>query len=317
MVQQTMAPSDVGGTEAPPTPRKRLLTPRRREAITGYLFTLPQLLGFLAFVIGPMIAVVWFSMTDYQSLTGETVFVGLDNVRELANDPRLPEILRTTFIFVALFVPCGLLLGLLLAVLVNQDIPGIKWFRGIYFMPTLVSIAAWTIVWQFMLLPNGAINIFLRLFGIDGPVWLRESNLALVCVIVVQLLKGAGINMLIFLAALQGVPKDLVEAAKIDGASRWVIARKVTLPLISPEILMVAILMIIGAFKTFQLILLLTEGGPGYSTSVLAYYVYDRAFKANEFGYASALALLLFAILLLITAFTWQLRKRLVFHESD
>ncbi len=119
------------------------------------------------------------------------------------------------------------------------------------------------------------------------------------------------------LAALQGVPKDLVEAAKIDGAGRWTIARKITLPLISPEILMVTILMTIGAFKTFQQILLLTQGGPGYSTTVLAYYVYQKAFQQNDFGYASALALLLFVILLVITGLTWQLRKRVVFHESD
>ncbi|MFB4284295.1 carbohydrate ABC transporter permease [Nonomuraea sp. MTCD27] len=299
-----------------PAARRRHLNERRREALFGYLFTLPQLLGFLAFVIGPMIAVIWFSMTDYQALTGQSTFVGLDNLKHLAEDPKLPGVLRTTILFVALYVPAGLALGLVLAVAVNQKIPGIKWFRAVYFMPTLVSIAAWTIVWQFMLVPNGLINEFLRMLDIHGPVWLRDPDLALAAVIGVQLIKGAGLNMLIFVAALQGVPKELVEAARLDGAGRWTIARRVTLPMISPEILMVFILMTIGAFKTFQQVLLLTEGGPGTSTTVLAYYVYEQAFKFNDFGYASALALLLFLILLLITALTWQLRKRVVFHES-
>ena len=134
---------------------------RFREELTGYLFTLPQLLGFLAFVIGPMIAVVWYGMTDYQALTGTSEFVGLENFQHLFTDPRLPEVLGATLLFVVIFVPCGLVLGLTLAILVNQDLPGIRWFRGIYFMPTLVSIAAWTIVWQFMLLPNGFINAVL------------------------------------------------------------------------------------------------------------------------------------------------------------
>ncbi|MGX7671188.1 carbohydrate ABC transporter permease [Plantactinospora sp. DSM 117369] len=293
------------------------LTRRVREQIAGYLFTAPLVLGFLAIVIGPLVMVGWYSLHHFETLTGQFTFAGADNYEALADDPRLPGVLVATGVFVVCIVPLGISLSLLLAVLVNQKLPAIKVFRAIFFAPTLVSLAAWTIVWHFLLLPNGAVNSLLRTLSIHGPDWLREPGAAMAAVIVVQVLKGAGMNMLIFLAALQSVPKELTESARVDGAGRFRTFRSITLPIISPEILMAVMLMTIGAFKVFEQILLLTGGGPGYSTTVLIFYIYRQAFGTGDLGYAGALSLLMFAILLLLTAGLWQLRKKVVFYESD
>ncbi|PZF82181.1 carbohydrate ABC transporter permease [Jiangella anatolica] len=305
-----------GGSSGPPA-RKPWLTQPRRELIAGYLFTSPQVIGYFAVVVVPMVALFWYSFQEFSALSGRSEFAGTENYQRLLDDPNLPTVLRSTGIFVIGLVALGVPLALFLAVLVNQRIRGIRVFRAIFFAPALVSVAAWVIVWQFMLLPDGAVNGLLRMISVDGPNWLREPVPAMVCVIVVQALKGVGINMLIFLAALQGVPKELTEAARVDGAGRLRTFRSVTLPMISPEILMVTILMTIGSLKVFAQVLLLTEGGPGYETTVLAYYIYRQAFGNGDFGYAGALSVLLFLVLVVLTGVMWVARKRVVFHESE
>lgn len=290
---------------------------RSRERVAGYLFTAPMTLGYLLIVVYPLAMVIWYSVQEYHVLGGTFDFVGLDNYRHLLEDPRLRTVLMATVFFVAGLVPSGVILALFLAVLVNQRVRGVRIFRAIFFSPSLVSLAAWAIVWEFMLNPNGPVNGLLRVVAIDGPNWLREPVPAMASVIVVQLFKNVGINMLIFLAALQIVPKELTEAARVDGASRWVTFRKVTLPIISPQVLMVAMLMLISSFQVFAQILLLTEGGPGYETTVLPYYIYQQAFQQDNFGYASTLSMLLFVIILGATALMWRVRKKVVFYESD
>jgi multiple sugar transport system permease protein len=214
-------------------------------------------------------------------------------------------------------VPFNLVLALTLAVLVNQRLPGTAWFRTLFFAPVVVSLVAWAIVWRFLLQVDGGINASLAVVGIDGPNWLRSSTWAMPAVVVVQVFKNVGLNMILFLAALQGVPREIQEAARVDGAGPLSSFRRITLPMISPMILLVSIITVIGSFQVFATIVVLTGGGPGNSTNVLVYYIYQQAFRRYEAGYASAGAMLLFGIVMALTVLQWQLRKRWVFHEQD
>jgi multiple sugar transport system permease protein len=186
----------------------------------------------------------------------------------------------------------------------------------LFFSPVVVSLVAWTIVWRFMLQANGGINDLLHSAGITGPNWLRSGGTAMAAVIVVQVFKNVGLNMVLFLAALQGVPQELYDAARTDGASAWTTFRRITLPLISPTLLLTAIITVVGSLQVFAQIAVLTEGGPGTSTTVLVYYLYQQAFQFHAFGYGATLSVLLFVIVLALTVLQWQLRRRWVFHES-
>lgn len=275
----------------------------------------PQLLGYLMFVLGPLIAVFWFSLNDFNALRRTFDFVGAGNYELILADPIFAEGVRNTAVFSAALVPLNLGLAMLLAVLLNQKLRGTAVFRTLFFSPVVISLAAWAIVWRFLLEPDGGVNAIAQLFGADGPNWLREPETAMASVVMVQVFKNVGLNMVLFLAALQGVPEELYEAARIDGAGRLSMFRRVTLPLVSPVVLFVSILTIAGSLQVFAQILLLTEGGPGNSTLVLVYYLYKQAFQFSELGYASALAVILFLVALLLTVGQWQLRKRWVFHE--
>ncbi|MNT37707.1 Lactose transport system permease protein LacF [compost metagenome] len=207
-------------------------------------------------------------------------------------------------------------LALLLAVLLDQKLKGMVVFRTLFFSPVVVSLVAWTIVWSFLLQNNGGINGLLAMLGIEGPNWLRTPTTAMISVIVVQVFKNVGLNMVLFLAALQGVPKELYEAARVDGAGRFKQFRRITLPLISPTILLTSIITIVGSLQVFAQIAVLTQGGPGMSTTVLVYYLYQQAFQFHFFGYGSTLSILLFVIVAVLTFVQWQMRKRIVFYEN-
>ncbi len=224
--------------------------------------------------------------------------------------------LAATGIFSAGLVVCNLSLALLLAILVNQKLRGITVFRTIFFSPVVVSLVAWTIVWSFLLQANGGINGLLQVIGIEGPNWLRSPPTAMVSVILVQVFKNVGLNMVLFLAALQGVPRELYEAARVDGASRWTQFHAITVPLISPTILLTMIITIVGSLQVFAQIAVLTQGGPGMSTTVLVYYLFQQAFQFHRFGYGATISILLFVIVAALTFAQWQLRKRIVFYEN-
>jgi multiple sugar transport system permease protein len=289
---------------------------RRRDQLVAYLFIAPQLAGTIVFVLVPLVLVVWYSLHEWNVLAGTFTFTGAGNYRKLLDDPNVAPVLRATLYFSAGLVIFNLTLALLLAVLLNQKLRGVTAFRVLFFSPVVVSLVAWTIVWRFMLQANGGVNGLLGAAGIGGPNWLRSGGTAMASVIVVQVVKNVGLNMVLFLAALQGVPHDLYEAARTDGASRWTIFRRITLPLISPTILLTSIITVVGSLQVFAQIAVLTEGGPGTSTTVLVYYLYQQAFQFHAFGYGATLSVLLFVIVLVLTVVQWQLRKRWVFHES-
>ncbi|MFD6447975.1 carbohydrate ABC transporter permease [Promicromonospora sp. NPDC060204] len=287
----------------------------RRDWLIGYTMVAPVVLGSLAFVVLPLGMVVWYSLHEWNVLANTFTFVGAENYQRMASDPGLADALLATLWFSIGLVVVNIALALLLAVLLNQKLPGTTTFRTFFFSPVVVSLVAWTIVWSFLLQADGGINGFLGQVGVQGPNWLRHPTTAMVAVIIVQVFKNVGLNMILFLAALQGVPEELQEAARLDGAGAWRRFRSITLPLISPTILLVSIITIVGSLEVFAQIDVLTGGGPGNSTTVLVYYLYQQAFRFNEFGYASALAVLLFLIVLVLTLLQWQSRKRWVFHE--
>lgn len=288
----------------------------RRDQLAGYLFVLPLLIGVILFVITPVFLAIYYSFHEWNVFAGDLTFIGTDNYARLASDPQLPGVLSATGVFSLGVVVLNLALGLGLAVVLNRKFRGATLFRTIFFSPVVVSVVAWTLVWGFLLQDNGVINSLLEMIGLDGPNWLRESNTAMVGVVITQVVRSVGINMVLFLAALQGVPQELYEAARIDGARSSKIFTRITLPLISPTILLTAILTIVGALQSFAMIAVLTQGGPGTSTSVLVYYLYLQAFSFNDIGYGSTIALVLLAFVLILTVMQWQLRRKWVFYED-
>ncbi|PKA44697.1 carbohydrate ABC transporter permease [Rhizobium sullae] len=299
-----------------PAAKPSFWTVERRDSLAGFLFIAPQLVGIIIFVMVPLGLVFWYSLHEWNVLANTFTYTGAQNYTQLLSDPSLPSVLGSTAIFSAGLVVFNMSLALLLAVLLNQKLAGITIFRTLFFSPVVVSLVAWTIVWSFLLQKNGGINGVLMMFGLEGPNWLRQPTTAMISVIAVQVFKNVGLNMILFLAALQGVPNELYEAARIDGAPRFKQFRRITLPLISPTVLLTSIITIVGSLQVFAQIAVLTQGGPGLSTTVLVYYLYQQAFQFHFFGYGSTLSILLFMIVAVLTFAQWQLRKRVVFYEN-
>lgn len=291
-------------------------TTRRRDVLTGYLFILPQLAGAAVFVLLPVGMAIWYSLNDWNVFTGKQTFVGGEHYAALADDPQLPKVLLATGLFSGGVVVVNITLGLLIAVLLNRKFRGVTLFRTLFFSPVVVSVVAWTLVWGFLLQDNGGINGLLGAVGIDGPNWLQHGDTAMVSVVITQVIRSVGVNMVLFLAALQGVPGELYEAARIDGAGSRSVFARITLPLISPTVLLTVIVTVVGALQSFAQIAVLTGGGPGLSTTVLVYYVFQQAFEFNDIGYGSTLALMLLSFVMLLTLLQWQLRRKWVFYEN-
>jgi multiple sugar transport system permease protein len=288
----------------------------RRDALVACLLISPQLAGSVLFVLLPLALVGWYSLQEWNVLAGTFDFVGGENYAKLLADPNMGEVLTSTTLFSIGLVVLNLALALLLAILLNQKLAGTTFFRILFFSPVLVSLVAWTIVWQFLLQGDGGINGVLGAVGVDGPNWLRGDATALLSVVVVQVIKNVGLNMVLFLAALQGVPRQLYEAAELDGANAWVRFLRITMPLISPTILLTSIITVVGSLQVFAQIAVLTQGGPGMSTTVLVYYLYQQAFQFRHFGYGATLSILLFLIVAALTLVQWRMRRKWVFHES-
>lgn len=288
----------------------------QRDRLSGYLFVGPQLVGFLVFVLGPIAAIFWYSLHDWTLIKPELIWNDGANFSAILEDRLMPTVAWNSIIFAIGYVPLTVGLGLVMALALNRAIRGIAVFRTFYFLPVVVSLVAWTIVWRFILNSDGVLNAALAQVGIDGPNWLRDPTLAMGSVIVIQILKNAGLSMVLFLAALQGVPRDLEEAARVDGAAPHQILRYITLPLITSFIFLATVLAVITSFKAFSLIFLTTLGGPGTATTVLAFYIYEEAFRSNAPDYASALAVVLFIVVLVLTIVQFGIRKRWVHYEN-
>lgn len=287
---------------------------RRREEVAGYLFISPQLLGFCLVVVGPIVAVVVYSLQNRTLLSPETTFAGLDNYRHMiAADPYFRRMLVTTAIFCAGLVPINVGLGLCAALLLSGNHRGDSFFQAVFFLPVITSAVAWAIVWRFVFQGElGPLNQFLAMLGVDGPNWLQEPTWALAAVTVTRALKTVGLKMVIFIAAIQTIPQEPIEAARLDGANSWQVFRHIMLPFLAPAIFLVVVITMIGSMQVFDHILLMTAGGPANATMVLPYYIFHQAFRAFDTGYASALAVILCVLTLALTVLQWVVRKRVV-----
>jgi multiple sugar transport system permease protein len=300
---------------------RRLIT--RRERRVAYAFLSPWALGFVAFTAGPMLISLAVSFTDYPILDpSRTRLVGLANYAHALHDPVLAHSLVVTLVYVAIAVPADLVIGLLLALLLNLRAKGVAVFRTVFFLPVMLAgtggaSVATALLWLWMFQPGrlGLLNWLLSLVHLPPQLWIY-STAEVVPSLALMSLWGVGRSMLIYLAGLQGMPTDVMSAAVLDGAGAWRRFWRVTLPLISPTILFNLVLDVIGGLQTFTQAFVVTQGGPSDASLFYMLYLYRNAFTYFRMGYASALAWILFAFTLLVTLVIFKSARRWVFYEG-
>lgn len=296
--------------------KRRMGKMARREERAFYLFITPWIIGFIVFSAGPAIASCVISFTQW-SLLSSPSWTGATNYQRLVSDPLFWQALSNTIAFAAGSVGLGTVVALLLALLLNQDVKGQALFRTIFYLPSVVSGVAVAILWRYLYNPDyGLANSVLGLVGIKGPDWLGDPSWAMPAMIVMSLWAVGG-SMVIYLAGLQGIPAHLYEAAALDGAGAVRKFWHVTVPMISPVIFFNLVVGVIGSFQAFVQMYVMTNGGPANATLVYLLYLYRSAFEDFDMGYASALAWVLFLILLAITLGQMALAKRWVYYEDQ
>lgn len=291
---------------------------QRRQNIQGYAFIMPWLLGLFLFTLIPMIFSAALSLCNWNIVTGTSTikFVGFDNYTRLFVDPKFWQSLKVTFKFCLITIPCYQIISLLIAFLLTLDIKGMKVFRLIYFLPSIIPTIACTMIWTRIFAQDGILNKALKIFGITGPTWLTDRNTALYALMIMGIW-GIGNTMIIYLSGLQGVSEELKEAARIDGAKGHQIFFKITLPMISPTIFFNVVMAVIGSFQYFTQAYVMTEGGPMNSTLFYNLYLYQKAYRDFEMGYASAMAWVMFVIILILTMFVIKSSSFWVYYQND
>lgn len=290
---------------------------RQQQWLWAYLFLLPWIIGFLVFTAGPMVTSLWLSFHKGDFVSVE--YVGLENYRRLfTEDPLFWKSLKVTILYAVIAVPLGIAGSLGLAMLLNTKVKGIPLFRTLFYLPSLVPAVATAVLWQWLFnTDNGLLNQILGFFGFIGPQWLQDEKWTLTGFIIMSLWGIGGGRMVIFLAGLQGIPESYKEAAMLDGAGPKMIFRHVTLPLLSPVVFFNVVLGIIGTFQYFTQAYVMTGGGPNNASLFYALYLFRNAFEYFKIGKASAMAWVLFAVLLIITAIQFGLSKRWVHYEGE
>lgn len=284
-------------TIAPP----RYSVAARRDWFAAFVFLLPNLVSIGLFTLIPVVAGFFLSFTNWDMLS-DPQWVGLDNYQDILKDRQFWNALRNTAIYTLIVIPGGLTVSMLLALALNSKIKGTAIYQAIFFLPYVSSTVAIALVWKWIYHPDyGVLNAMLRAVGLPGVDWLTNPSVALISVAIVQIWQTAGYNMVLLLAGLRAIPKDYYEAARIDGASPWTIFWSITVPLLMPTIFFVTTISIIASFQVFNLIYVMTGGGPGNSTKVYVFYLWENGFSFFKMGYASALAYVLFVIILAIT----------------
>jgi multiple sugar transport system permease protein len=287
-----------------------------KEAIFGYLFILPWIIGFIGLRFGPMLTSLVLSFTEYKIISPPQ-FVGLDNfVKMFTNDPSFVDSLRVTLTYAIFAVPTGMAISLVIALLLNQKIPGVTFWRTVYYLPSVVSGVAVASLWVWLFHSQfGLINLSLGSLGIQGPAWLRDPDWALVALIIMSFWSIGG-GMVINLAGLQGIPTELYEAASIDGANAWQRFWSITIPMLSPVLFFNLVMGVIETFQYFTNAYVMTNGGPGRSTLFYNLYLYQNAFRYYKMGYASALAWVMFLIILVMTLLIFKSSPYWVYYEN-
>lgn len=293
------------------------LTPKHREAFVGYLFVLPTYIGFTIFILYPLVESVRISFQEFSLLRGST-YIGFDNYVQMFADGRLRIAYVNTVIFTlfAVFFNAGI--GLILAVMLNRRLPVLmrNLYRSIFFFPVLIAHTYIAVIWRFLYQQDtGVINYYLGLFGVEAIPWLSNAHWAMAAIIILDVWKNTGFAMLVFLAGLQSIPNEYYEAAQLDGANERQLFFRITIPLLSPTIFFILVIFMIGALQVFDTIIVLTQGGPGDATRSVVLYVYEIAFRTFNMGYAAAVSMTLFAIILVLTALQFWISRRWVHYE--
>ncbi|UJF15692.1 sugar ABC transporter permease [Jeotgalibaca sp. MA1X17-3] len=285
-------------TELSKSAKKR----RWKENITAYSFIIPNFLGFAIFTLGPILFAIVLSVHEWDG-SNPMKFIGFDNFTRMWGDTRVRDAFLNTMVYVVSTVPLTLASALGLAVLLNSKIKGKNIFRTISFFPYVASLVAVAAVWNMIFSPvNGPINEILRMLGVlNPPRWAADKDWAMFTVVLFSVWKQMGYYMVIFLAGLQGISEELYEAAELDGANKWSKFRNVTLPQLRPVTFFVLMMLTINSFKVYDIVYMITQAGPGTSTLVLVYEIYNTAFKNWQLGYSSAISMLLFVIVLIVT----------------
>lgn len=291
---------------------------QRRDFWDSLCFLSPSLIVFFVFIFLPIAIAFYLSMMKWDLLSTDKQFVGLTNYIYYLKDPFFYKVLLNTLYYAAAHIPLDLVFSLSLALLLNKKLKGLSFYRTVYFIPVISSMVAVSAVWIWIYEPEsgGLANYFLSLLGISPLGWLNDPKWAMPAIIIMSVWKGLGYNIIIFLAGLQNIPDSYYEAARVDGANAWQQFRNVTLPLLSPITYFVVLMGIINSFKVFTQIEVMTpEGGPLNSTSVLVFYLYQEAFHKYRFGRASALAFILFIIVIAITMIQRAYSEKRVHYE--
>jgi len=300
---------DASAPERPAGGRRR----RNSSERVGYLFILPATAHLALFALLPIIFSLYLSFHEWTSPSFLSApFVGLDNYQALFGDDPFWHAMGNTAYYTLLSVPLGMAVSLAMALVVNRKLRGVNVFRAVFFVPVITSWVAVSVIWITLLSPDaGLVNYVLQSLGLPGQQWLDDPNWAMFAIVLINTWKSAGFSMVIWLAGLQAVPRELLEAAAIDGAGRWRQFWHVTLPLLAPTTIFLVITGVIGGFQVFTPMYVITEGGPLGATDVAVYHIYQRAFEEFSMGYASAQAWVLFAVIFLVTLVQlWFIRRR-------
>lgn len=290
-----------------------------REMLECYVFIGPWLIGFLLFIAGPIVTTFGFSFQDMDTVSGPATYIGFDNyVRMFTQDRLFWTCLYNTVYFVFFVVPIGVMSGLTLAVLLNQKVPAISVYRTIYYLPVVIPAVSSALLWMWIFNGQyGLLNQVLRLLYLPAPAWLADPTWSKPAFIIMSVWGSIGSPMVIYLAGLQGIPTELYEASEIDGATRWAKFRHITIPMLSPVIFFNLIISVIGSFQIFTASYIMTGGGPLDSTRFYMIYLFQQAFGYFRMGYASAMAWVLFVIILIVTILQFRFLGVRVYYESD
>jgi multiple sugar transport system permease protein len=288
----------------------------RGERFWVWVFLAPVLIGLLVVSLGPVISVITLSFADWEILTPPR-FVGFENYQRLMADRTFSRALSNTVYYVVMMVPTTTVLALLLALLMNQKLRAITWYRTAYFLPVITSTVAVALVWSWIYAKDfGLLNYFLRFFGVEPIAWLTSSYWAMLAISIMAVWGNVGQGMIIFLAGLQAIPHSYYEAAQVDGANSWQRFFKITLPLITPSLFFYFVITMIDAFQMFEQIYVMTRGRPTDATFTLVYYIYRNAFRNFKMGYASTQAIVLFAIIMVLTFVYWRSQEKWVVYDN-
>ena len=270
------------------------------RTLTPYVFLFPALLILAVSSFWPVLQAIYLSFTDYD-IIGAPNFIGLKNYEQLWRDQLFWKVLVNTLIYMVVVVPSLVILPLFLAILVNQKLRGIQFFRAAYYVPVIVSVVVAGIAWKWIYAENGLLNYFTSIFTSVKIPWLTNSSTAIFAIIAVTIWKGLGYYMVIYLAGLQTIPKDLYEAAAIDGSDGWRKHLDITIPMLKPYIVLVTVISAIAAMKVFEEVYVMSRGGPANSSKTVVYYLYEKGFSSLEMGYASAIGVVLFLVVFLLS----------------